>query len=139
MAGVVSVAYKSEPRPDGGKRWLVADYQCDAAAWDKMVARLGWQVYLSNKPTDLYTDPDLVLTYRRQPRLERGISRLKSRNRHIRPVFLHDEQRIWALTWLLFLALRVVVLLEFRVRRELARRQEEIVGLNPAHVATMII
>ena len=70
--------------------------------------------------------------YRQQPRLERGISRLKSRNLHIRPIFLHDEQRIMGLTWLLLLALRVIVLLEFRVRRELAQREEAIVGLNPA-------
>lgn len=132
MTDVVSVTYKSHPHPDGGERWQVADYQCAAAAWERMVFRLGWQVYLSNAATDLYTDLNLVLTYRRQPRLERGIARLKSRNLHIRPVFLHDEQRICALTWLLFLALRVVVLLEFRVRRELAQRQEEIAGLNPA-------
>jgi transposase len=73
-----------------------------------------------------------VLIYRQQPRLERGISRLKSRNLHIRPVFLHNEQRICGLTWLLLLALRLIVLLEFRVRRELAQREEKIVGLNPA-------
>lgn len=132
MTGVVTVTFKAEPHPDGGERWLVADYHSDNQAWQQMVARLGWQVYLSNAPVDLYSDPDLVLTYRRQPRLERGISRLKSRNLHIRPVFLHDQQRICGLTWLLFLALRVVVLLEFRVRRELAQRQEQIVGLNPA-------
>jgi transposase len=129
---VITVTFKAEPHPDGGQRWLVAAYQCDTEAWQRMVARLGWQVYLSNAPADRYSDPDLVLTYRRQPRLERGISRLKSRNLHIRPVFLHDQQRICGLTWLLFLALRVVVLLEFRVRRQLAQREEKIAGLNPA-------
>lgn len=132
LADVITVTFKAEPHADGGQRWLVADYQCNSQAWQHMVARLGWQVYLSNAPADLYSDPDLVLTYRRQPRLERGISRLKSRNLHIRPVFLHDQQRIRGLTWLLFLALRVLVLLEFRVRRELAQRDEKIVGLNPA-------
>lgn len=129
---IVSVTLKAAPHPDGGQRWLVAGYQCDQAAWQQMVDRLGWQVYLSNAPTTLYPDPDLVLTYRRQPRLEQGIARLKSRNLHIHPVFLHDEQRIAGLTWLLFLALRLIVLLEFRLRHQLAQRDEEIVGLNPA-------
>jgi hypothetical protein len=46
MTGVVNVTYKSQPHSDGGERWQVADYQCDAAAWEKMVSRLGWQVYL---------------------------------------------------------------------------------------------
>lgn len=132
MTGVVTVTFKAEPHADGRQRWLVANYQCNSQAWQKMVARLGWQIYLSNAPAALYPDPDLVLIYRRQPRLERGISRLKSRNLHIRPVFLHDQPRICGLTWLLFLALRVVVLLEFRVRRQLAQREEKIVGLNPA-------
>lgn len=132
LQGIVSVRLSGQPHADGGQRWIVQEYQCDEAAWQKMLSRLGWQCYLSNVPTDLYTDPQLVLLYRQQPYLERGISRLKSRYLHIRPVFLRDEQRIAGLTWLLILALRVMVLLEFRVRRQLAQRQESIVGLNPA-------
>jgi transposase len=132
LNGVVTVTLKAEPHHDGGACWLVTGYQYDEAAWQQMVDRLGWQIYLSNAPSNFYSDPDLVLTYRRQPRLEQAISRLKSRNLPIRPVFLHDAQRICGLTWLLFLALRVIVLLEFRVRRELAQREEEIVALNPA-------
>jgi transposase len=132
LAGVITVTFKAKKHPDGGMSWRVAAYDCDNVAWQSLVDRLGWQIYLSNAPTDEYSDPDLVLTYRRQPRLERGISRLKSRNLHIRPVFLHDQQRICGLTWLLFLALRVIVLVEFRVRRELVQRGETIAGLNPA-------
>ncbi len=129
---IIHVTLKAEAHRDGGARWVVADYTCDEDAWEQMVAWLGWQIYLSTAPAAYYSDPDLVLIYRQQPRLERGISRLKSRNLHIRPVFLHDEQRISGLTWLLLLALRVIVLLEFRVRRELAQQQQAIVGLNPA-------
>jgi transposase len=132
LRGVVTVTLKAEAHRDGGQRWLVAAYTCDEIAWQQLLDRLGWQIYLSNAPADFYSDPDLVLIYRRQPRLERGIARLKSRNLHIRPVFLHDQQRIAGLTWVLLLALRVIVLLEFRLRRELAHRKETLVGLNPA-------
>jgi transposase len=132
LGGVIHVTLAAAPHRDGGQRWWVDTYTCDEAAWQHMVERLGWTVYLSNAPAGLYTDLDLVRAYRRQPRLEQQLARLKSRTLHIRPVFLHDEQRIQGLTWLLFLALRVLVLLEFRVRRELARRDEALVGLNPA-------
>jgi transposase len=132
LRDLVSVRLTGQPHTDGGQRWIVQEYQCDEAAWQKMLARLGWQCYVSNMPADRYSDPQLVLLYRQQPYLERGIARLKSRYLHIRPVFLRDEQRIAGLTWLLLLALRVMVLMEFRVRRQLAQRQESIVGLNPA-------
>ena len=48
---------------------------------------------------------------------ERTFSRLKTRNLHLRPVFLRDETRIAGLVWLLCLALRVLTLTEQRLRR----------------------
>lgn len=132
MEGIVSVTLVGQAHQDGGQRWLVDHYECDEEAWQTMLAHLGWQVYVTNVPVERYNDPQLILAYRQQPYLERGISRLKSRYLHIRPIFLREQQRIVGLTWLLVLALRVMVLLEFRVRRQLAQRQEAIVGLNPA-------
>ena len=132
LTGVVNVTLIAQQHQDGGQRWLVADYQRDQAAWQAMVERLGWQIYLSNAPDTAYDVAHLMLTYRRQPLLERSISRLKSRNLHIRPLFLHDPQRISGLTWLLVLALRILVLTEFRIRRELKQRHARIAGLKPA-------
>jgi transposase len=74
----------------------------------------------------------LVATYHQQPLLERGISRLKTRNLQIRPIYLRDEQRMAGLLWLLTLALRVLTLTEYRLRTALAERDETVVGLNPA-------
>ena len=131
LTGLVNVSLTAEPHRDGGQRWIVADYHRHQAAWQAMVARLGWHIYLTNVPEQDYTAAQIIHTYRRQPLLERSISRLKSRNLHIRPVFLHDQQRISSLTWLLVLALRILVLTEFRVRRELQLRHEAIIGLKP--------
>lgn len=130
LTGVDTVTLAAHKHPDGGQRWTVADFQRDQTAWEAMVDRLGWQIYLTNVPEDDYDVSQIIHTYRRQPLLERSISRLKSRNLHIRPVFLHDQQRIVGLTWLLLLALRIIVLTEFRVRRELAQRDEALVGLK---------
>jgi len=136
MTGLVNVTLTVEPHKDGGQRWIVAAYQRHQAAWEAMTARLGWQIYLTNVPEQHYTVQQIIHTYRRQPLLERTISRLKSRNLHIRPVFLHDQQRISALTWLLVLALRILVLSEFRLRQELKRRHQSIIGLKPGSPTT---
>lgn len=100
-----------------------------------MVACLGWHIYLSNVPEQAYTVQQIIHTYRRQPLLERTISRLKSRNLHIRPISLHDQQRICALAWLLVLALHILVLTEFRIRREWKFRQQSILGLKSSSPA----
>ena len=131
LSDVVSVTLSAQPHQDGGQRWVVSDYQRDPDAWQAMVDRLGWQIYLTNVPETDYDVAQIIHTYRRQPNLERSISRLKSRNLHIRPVFLKDQQRISGLTWLLTLALRIIVLTEFRIRRELHQRDQAIFGLKP--------
>jgi transposase len=132
LTGLVTVTLSAEPHPDGGQRWRVAAYERDQTAWQAMVARLGWQVFLTNVPVSTYEAAQIIHTYRRQPHLERAIARLKNRNLHLRPVFLHDEQRIVGLTWLLVLVLRLIILTEYRLRQQLQTRQEAIVGLKPS-------
>ena len=102
------------------------------AAWQRMVDRLGWHVYVTNTTADQYAAPALVDAYRHQVIQERGFARLKTRNLRIRPVYLADERRIAGLTWLLCLALRVLTLTEYRLRTALQRRGEALAGLNPA-------
>jgi transposase len=132
FSDMLQVELAEEVEADGTSRWIVAGYQVDDAAWQAMVARLGWQVYVTNSTVAQYDAPALVWCYRHQTILEHGFARLKTRRLHIRPVFLRDEQRIVGLTWLLTLALRVLTLTEYRLRCALAQRSEEVVGLNPA-------
>lgn len=134
--GVITVFLRCEPHKDGGERWVVAGYERNEPAWEAMVARLGWQVYLTSLPAAQADTATVIHIYRGQPQLERGISRLKSRHLNIRPVYLHDEQRIVGLTWLLVLALRFIVLMEFRVRRELEANDECIRGLKKGNKNT---
>jgi transposase len=132
LEAVVEVPLEEEVRPDGTARWIVGAYSVSLAAWDALVARLGWQVYVTSTTRTRYTAPRLVWAYRHQVLQERGFARLKTRNLQIRPVYLHDEQRIAGLTWLLTLALRVLTLVEYRLRTALQHRGETLVGLNPA-------
>ena len=132
LTEVVQAPLVEETLPDGTTRWTVERIAVDLAAWQALLDRLGWQVYVSNTTEEQYDGEALVATYHQQPLLERGISRLKTRNLQIRPVYLRDERRIAGLLWLLTLALRVLTLTEYRVRTALAERNEEVAGLNPA-------
>lgn len=132
LSGVVQTRLAQESLPDGSSRWIVAAVWVNLAAWQALVERLGWQVYVSNTTPAHYEAPALVAAYHQQVIQERGFSRLKTRHLHIRPVYLRDEKRIAGLLWLLCLALRVLTLTEYRLRTALAERGEELVGLNPA-------
>lgn len=132
LTGVVHADVTEAAPPSGRSYWSVGCIWVDLVAWQAMIARLGWQVYVSNTTEAQYSAATLVGTYRQQVVQERGFARLKTRNLQIRPVYLRDEQRIAGLLWLLVLALRVLVLTEQRLRTTLAERQETITGLNPA-------
>ena len=132
LTGIVQAPVVEEALSAGTTRWTVGAIAVDVAAWEALVARLGWQVYVSNTTVEQYAAEALVATYHQQPLLERGISRLKTRNLQIRPLYLRDEQRMAGLLWLLTVALRVLTLTEYRLRTALAEREEAVVGLNPA-------
>jgi len=132
LEGVVEVPLEEVVCAGGTTRWIVGAYSVNLAAWNALVARLGWHVYVTSTTRAQYTAPALVQAYRRQVIQERGFARLKTRNLQIRPIYLHDEQRIRGLTWLLTLALRVLTVVEYRLRTALRQRGETLVGLTPA-------
>jgi transposase len=132
LEGVVQTALAPLPRRDGSTAWVVAAIWVDLPAWQALVDRLGWQIYVSNTTAEQYDVAALVAAYHQQPVHERTFSRLKTRNLHLRPVFLRDERRIAGLVWLLCLAVRVLVLTEQRLRAALRDQGTQLAGLNPA-------
>jgi transposase len=132
LEGVVQTALQALTLADGSTAWVLAAVWVELAAWQVMVERLGWQVYVSNTTAEQYDVPSLVAVYHQQAIHERGFSRLKTRNLHLRPIYVRDERRIAGLIWLLCLALRVLTLSEYRLRTALQARGEELAGLNPA-------
>jgi len=132
LEGIVQVTLTEETRRDGSARWTVGSYAVDLAAWQDLIDRLGWHAYVTNTTAGQYTAPALVDAYHHQVIQERGFARLKTRNLHIRPVYLSDERRIAGLTWLLCLAVRVLTLTEYPLRTALRQRGETLAGLNPA-------
>ena len=99
----------------------------DRAAIKAVKERMGWRIYATNHPS--LSLGAAVLAYREQFRIEDGISRLKGRPLGLAPMFLQTEPRMIGLINLLTIALRVLKLLEFRVRRELRAEGKTITGL----------
>jgi transposase len=99
------------------------------AALAAAVRRLGWRVFVTNGPAAALPLEPAVAAYRGQFRIERGIGRLKGRPLSLTPMYLAREEHVVGLIRLLSLALRVLCLVEFVVRRSLAAAGERLTGL----------
>jgi len=69
------------------------------------------------------------LAYREEFLIERGFGRLKGKQLSLTPMYLHSDTRATGLIHLLSICLRILVLLEFQVRRRLAETNERLTGL----------
>ncbi len=111
----------------------------DDQALAKAIRRLGWRVYVTNASVERLSLERAVWAYRGQYVIDRGMGRLKGRPLSLTPMYLMREDRATGLIRLLTVALRVLTLLEFVARRNLAARGETLAGLyagNPQR-ATM--
>ena len=71
------------------------------------------------------------MAYRGQYRIERCFGRFKGRPLSLTPLFLQTEARVEGLIHLLSLALRLLIVVEFVVRRQLANTHSQVAGLYP--------
>jgi transposase len=101
--------------------------QADAIAAQQET--LGWRAYVTNAPSTQLTLADAVLTYRDEWLIERGFHRLKGAPLSLDPLFVKRDDQVVGLTNLLSIAVRLLTLIEFVVRRQLKQNQELLVGL----------
>jgi transposase len=91
--------------------------------------RLGWRVYATNAATEKLSLTQAVLAYRSQYLAERPFARLKGPLLALLPLYVQRDDHAKGLIQLLTLALRLLVMLEFVVRRSLAERDETLSSL----------
>ena len=91
---------------------------------------LGWRVYGTNAPAERLSMEAAVLCYRDEWRIERCFHRLKGVPLSIAPMFVKRDDQIIGLTHLLSIAVRLLTLIEFIVRRNLKQNDEKLVGLH---------
>ena len=101
--------------------------QVNQAAVEIEKRECGWRVYVTNQP-DL-TLSEAVLGYRGQYGIEHGFSRLKGKPLGLSPMYLQIDSRVVGLVHLLSIGLRVLTLVEYVVRRNLATRGEKLRGV----------
>jgi len=90
----------------------------------------GWRAYATDVPTEQLTLEEAVLTYRDEWLIERGFHRLKGAPLSLTPLFVKRDDQVVGLIHLLTIAIRLLTLIEFVVRRALKREQAELIGLH---------
>ncbi|HSH80904.1 MAG TPA: hypothetical protein VLA19_20425 [Herpetosiphonaceae bacterium] len=101
----------------------------DGPALEAAIARLGWRVYVTNQPAAQLSLEQAVLAYHEEYLVERSLGRLKGAPLSLRPVYLARDDHATGLVRLLSIALRVLTLVEFVVRRRLAADGATLAGV----------
>ena len=116
-------------------RYQITAVERDAAAIERLVARMGWQVQVTNVPASRLSLRDCLLGYRAGTCVERAFHQLKGQPLGIRPLYVHRDDQIRGLARLLTLALRVLTLFEVLVRRGQDQEGAALPGLYPGQAS----
>jgi transposase len=104
---------------------------CEEAPLAPAVRRLGGRVSATNHTAEALSLAQGVAAYRSESLIEHGFGRLKGRSWSLTPLCLRDAQRVVALLCLLSIALRVLVLMQCVVRRNLRQAGATLKGISP--------
>jgi transposase len=108
-----------------------AEARIDQTAMTQTVRRLGWRVYATNHDQETMNLKQVVAAYRSEYLVEQGMRRLKGRSLSLTPLSLKCEHRIVGLIFLLSIALRVLVLMQFVARENLKKEGTTLKGIYP--------
>lgn len=111
------------------ERQATVEVRVDEDMLERAVSRLGWRIYVTNQVREQLSLEQAVLAYRSEYLVERSLGRLKGRPLSLTPMYVQRDDHATGLIRLLSIALRVLTLIEFVGRRQLALEQEEIGGL----------
>ena len=122
-------AYGGQPARVDHDRHVTVEVRVDAAALEATIRRLGWRIYGTNQPLASLSLAQAVLAYRSEYQVERSFGRLKGRPLSLTPMYVQRDDHATGLIRLLSIALRVLTLLEFVGRRQLATEGVRLAGL----------
>jgi transposase len=122
-------AYRGQPARVDHDRHATVEVCVDETALEAAVRRLGWRVYGTNQPVESLSLEQAVLAYRNEYQVERSLGRLKGRPLSLMPMYVQRDDHATGLIRLLSIALRVLTLLEFVGRRQLAAEGTKLAGL----------
>ena len=142
------VRYKGRGR--GGKnretasisavRYEIVSIERQEAVIADLKLTLGWKAYVTSESAEKLSFEKAMLSYRKEWLIERGFHRLKGSPLSLNPLFVKRDDQIKGLNYLMSIALRVLTLVEFVVRRELKQNNDQLHGLhaeNPKKMTNM--
>lgn len=95
----------------------------------KFEQQAGWRAYGTNAPKSRLSLQQAVENYAGQWQPERGFHRIKGGVLKVAPIFLRTDRHICGLMLIVTMVLRLLTLIEFVVRRNLAAAKESLTGL----------
>jgi transposase len=122
-------AYRGQPARVEHDRHATVEVCVDEAALEATIGRLGWRVYGTNQPMESLSLEQAVLAYRSEYQVERSFGRLKGQPLSLTPMYVQRDDHATGLMRLLSIALRVLTLLEWVGRRQLATEGTTLAGL----------
>jgi transposase len=132
-------AYRNRPATVQTARQFTISSEVEPEALARAIEQLGWRVYATNQVADVLSFVQAVETYRDEYLVERNFGRLKGHPLSLSPMYVERDDHATGLVRLLSIALRVLTLLEFVVRRQLAQEGAALAGLyagNPKRATT---
>ncbi len=132
-------AYRNRPAIVRTSRQFTISSDVEPEALASAIEQLGWRVYATNQAADGLSVPQAVEAYRDEYLVERNFGRLKGHPLSLSPMYVERDDHATGLVRLLSIALRVLTLLEFVVRRQLAQEGAALAGLyagNPKRATT---
>lgn len=131
--------YRDRPATVRITRQFTITSQVQPEAVRKASEQLGWRVYATNHAAEKLPLTQAVEAYRDEYLVERNFGRLKGHPLSLSPMYVERDDHATGLVRLLSIALRVLTLLEFVVRRRLAEEGASLAGLylgNPKRATT---
>lgn len=122
-------AYQERPAYEKQEHQATVEVRVDEEALAAAVRRLGWRIYSTNQPAKQLSLEQAVLAYRSEYLVERSLGRLKGRPLSLTPMYVQRDDHATGLIRLLSIALRVLTLVEFVVRRQLTAEGATLAGL----------
>ena len=111
-------------------RYQITAVRREEAAISALSETFGWRAYVTDVAAEELSLEAAVLTYRAEWRIGQDYHRLKSAPLSIAPLFVKRDDQVTGLVHLLSIAIRLLTLIEFVVRRALERAQSARVGLH---------
>lgn len=133
VAGLLWVTWRSEAHPSRSdpdrQRFVITDVHEKTESIARRRAAFGWRVWVTNAPPDRLAADEAPVVYNQSWTIEQQFHTLKDRPLGIQPLNVSRDDQIVGLTRLLILALRLLTLIEVKVRRSLARTGASLAGL----------